>query len=83
MQTLLKTRDEYLADAESEVTKLRNEIVEINNAKSAYLVELEQKISSLRAEVSYIVCYIVKYHFFSRSCFFSYLTHYSLYSIVF
>ncbi|MCP9265003.1 BMA-SPDL-1 [Dirofilaria immitis] len=30
LQALLKTRDEYLADTESEVTKLRNEIIEIN-----------------------------------------------------
>ncbi|VDP22273.1 unnamed protein product, partial [Onchocerca flexuosa] len=50
LQALLKTRDEYLADAESEVAKLRNEIIEINSAKSAYLLELEQKISSLRSE---------------------------------
>ncbi|EFO24066.2 hypothetical protein LOAG_04421 [Loa loa] len=52
LQTLLKSRDEYLADAENEVTKLRNEITEINATKSAYLVELEQKISSLRAEIN-------------------------------
>uniref|UniRef100_A0A0R3S124 GRIP domain-containing protein n=1 Tax=Elaeophora elaphi TaxID=1147741 RepID=A0A0R3S124_9BILA len=52
LQALLKTRDEYLADAESEVTKLRNEIIEINSTKNVYLVELEQKISSLRAEVN-------------------------------
>lgn len=54
LQALLKNRDEYLADIESEVTKLRNEIIEINSTKSAYLVELEQKLSSLRAEVSFI-----------------------------
>ncbi|VIO89892.1 Hypothetical 71.3 kDa protein in SCM4-MUP1 intergenic region, putative [Brugia malayi] len=52
LQALLKTRDEYLADAESEIIKLRNEITEINGTKSAYLVELEQKISSLRTEIN-------------------------------
>ncbi|KAL3990380.1 hypothetical protein ACH3XW_31520 [Acanthocheilonema viteae] len=52
LQALLKSRDEDLADAESEVTKLRNEIIEINGIKSAYLVELEQKMSFLRAEVN-------------------------------
>uniref|UniRef100_A0A915Q101 Uncharacterized protein n=1 Tax=Setaria digitata TaxID=48799 RepID=A0A915Q101_9BILA len=52
LQALLKTRDEYLVDAENEVTKLRGEIIEINATKSAHLVELEQKISSLRAEIN-------------------------------
>ncbi|KAM3727414.1 Protein Spindly [Dirofilaria immitis] len=52
LQALLKTRDEYLADTESEVTKLRNEIIEINGTKSAYLLELEQKLSSLRSEIN-------------------------------
>ncbi|VDK81241.1 unnamed protein product [Litomosoides sigmodontis] len=52
LQALLKGRDEYLADAESEVIKLRNEIIDINQTKSTYLVELEQKLSSLRAEIN-------------------------------
>lgn len=52
LQALLKTRDEYLADAENEVGKLQKEIAEMNEKKSAYMIELEQKISSLRAQVT-------------------------------
>ncbi|CAG9534656.1 unnamed protein product [Cercopithifilaria johnstoni] len=52
LQSLLKNRDEYLADAESEVTKLRNEIIQINGTKSTYLVELEQKMLHLRSEIN-------------------------------
>ncbi|VDN07120.1 unnamed protein product [Thelazia callipaeda] len=50
LQALIKSRDEYLADTESEVAKLRSEIAEINSCKSGYL-EMEQKLSLLRAEV--------------------------------